>query len=197
MRSIRAGRGARHRHRDAGVLVIRCLVAEADDRPARLCRRWHIDPTSTDGKDAKKTKQIELSGWPYQSTGGAHLWVGCAWRRCGHRRRSPLLVRLARLDGINRCRGQARLDRYIGYYKPYATSHDELDRDTDVQDEVRNVARAVAAAVRALRAGKLASRTRNSSRLVRNSCVIKRVVDGQFSDLPRGWRPAGHNQPSI
>ena len=49
----------------------------------------------------------------------------------------------------------ARLDRYIGYYKPYATSHEELDRDTAVQDEVRNVARAVAVAVRDLRAGKL------------------------------------------
>ena len=24
----------------------------------------------------------------------------------------------------------AELDRYIGYWKPYATSHDELDADT-------------------------------------------------------------------
>ena len=50
---------------------------------------------------------------------------------------------------------QARLDRYIGYYKPYATSHDELDRDKDVQEEARNVARAVAKAVADLRAGRL------------------------------------------
>jgi len=50
---------------------------------------------------------------------------------------------------------QARLDRYIGYYKPYATSHDELDQDKNVQEEVRNVARAVANAVRELRAGRL------------------------------------------
>ncbi|MDQ3189418.1 MAG: NADPH-dependent FMN reductase, partial [Pseudomonadota bacterium] len=50
---------------------------------------------------------------------------------------------------------QARLDRYIGYYKPYATSHDELDQDKNTQEEVRNVARAVAVAVRELRAGKL------------------------------------------
>ena len=49
----------------------------------------------------------------------------------------------------------ARLDRYIGYYKPYATSHDELDRDLDVQEEVRNVARAVVQAVADIRAGKL------------------------------------------
>jgi len=51
----------------------------------------------------------------------------------------------------------SRLDRYIGYYEPYATSHDGLDKDTDVQEEVRNVARAVAVAVRDLRAGKLSN----------------------------------------
>jgi hypothetical protein len=51
----------------------------------------------------------------------------------------------------------ARLDRYIGYFEPYATSHDALDRDHDAQREVRNVARAVAIAVRELRAGKLSN----------------------------------------
>lgn len=56
---------------------------------------------------------------------------------------------------------QARLDRYIGYYKPYATSHNELDRDKDVQEEVRNVARAVAKAVRELRAGTLSQPDKN------------------------------------
>jgi len=34
----------------------------------------------------------------------------------------------------------SRLDRYIGYYKPYATSHAELDADQAVQEDVRNVA---------------------------------------------------------
>jgi hypothetical protein len=47
------------------------------------------------------------------------------------------------------------VDTYIGYYRPYATSHEELDRDTAVQEEVRNVARAVVNAVADLRAGKL------------------------------------------
>jgi hypothetical protein len=49
----------------------------------------------------------------------------------------------------------SRLDRFIGYYQPYATSHEELDRDKDVQEEVRNVARAVSVAVAELRAGRL------------------------------------------
>ena len=55
---------------------------------------------------------------------------------------------------------QARLDRYIGYYEPYATSHDALDRDEAVQEEARNVARAVARATRALRSGELQRRDR-------------------------------------
>jgi hypothetical protein len=36
----------------------------------------------------------------------------------------------------------AELDRYIGYWKPYASSHQELDADTAVQEEVRNAAHA-------------------------------------------------------
>jgi multimeric flavodoxin WrbA len=51
----------------------------------------------------------------------------------------------------------AELDRYIGYWKPYATSHDELDADLAVQEEVRNAARALLEAVLAKRAGKLVS----------------------------------------
>ena len=37
---------------------------------------------------------------------------------------------------------QGGIDRYIGYYGPYATSHDALDADTAVQDEVRAAAKA-------------------------------------------------------
>jgi hypothetical protein len=46
------------------------------------------------------------------------------------------------------------LERYIGYYQPYATSHDELDRDTAVQDEVRNAASSLVATVRDIRSGR-------------------------------------------
>ena len=50
---------------------------------------------------------------------------------------------------------QARLDRYIGYFEPYATSHATLDKDEKLQEETRNVARAVAKAVAELRTGRL------------------------------------------
>ena len=39
----------------------------------------------------------------------------------------------------------AELDRYVGYYEPYATSHDALDRDRAFQEETRNAARALVA----------------------------------------------------
>jgi hypothetical protein len=47
----------------------------------------------------------------------------------------------------------AELGRYIGYYQPYATSHEALDRDGALLDEVRNAARAVAERVRQLSSG--------------------------------------------
>lgn len=49
----------------------------------------------------------------------------------------------------------ATIDRYIGYYGPYATSHDALDKDEDVQEEVRNAARALINTIELMRAGEL------------------------------------------
>ena len=49
----------------------------------------------------------------------------------------------------------ALIDRYVGYLAPYATSHDDLDRDTDFQDDVRNAAKALVQAVKDRRSGKL------------------------------------------
>ncbi|MGA7210363.1 MAG: NADPH-dependent FMN reductase, partial [Pseudolabrys sp.] len=51
----------------------------------------------------------------------------------------------------------ALIDRYVGYLTPYATSHDDLDRDTDFQDDVRNAARSLLQAVKDRRSGKLES----------------------------------------
>ena len=55
----------------------------------------------------------------------------------------------------------SRLDRYIGYYGPYATSHEALDKDEGVQEEVRNVARSLAVAIGELRAGRLSQPDRS------------------------------------
>ena len=37
---------------------------------------------------------------------------------------------------------KALLDAYVGYYRPYATSHEDLDADTDFQKEVEAMRRA-------------------------------------------------------
>ena len=115
------------------------------------------DPTSTHGKKADEAKAIELKGWDYPK----HL-AGRAYGLVVHgdvagveslrRNLSDWLDWMGLLDAG----AQARLDRYLGYYGPYATSHDALDQDTGLQEEVRNVARAVARAVGALRAGRRA-----------------------------------------
>ena len=47
------------------------------------------------------------------------------------------------------------LGRYLGYFEPYATSHDELDKDVALQEEVRNAARSLVETVRQIRSGKL------------------------------------------
>jgi multimeric flavodoxin WrbA len=112
------------------------------------------DPTSTAGKDPEKAKALELKGWPYPK----HL-AGRVYGLIVHGDAAGAEnVRRALADwldwmGLISAGPAARLDRMIGYYEPYATSHESLDRDTAVQDETRNVARALAGAIAERRAG--------------------------------------------
>ena len=114
------------------------------------------DPTSTSGKKADKAKDLEMAGWDYPQ----HL-AGRAYGLIVHgdvagiegsrRSLSDWLDWMGFIDAG----AQARLDRYVGYYEPYATSHEALDQNTIVQEEARNVARAVAQAVVEVRSGRL------------------------------------------
>jgi multimeric flavodoxin WrbA len=116
----------------------------------------NTDPSSTDGKDAAKAKKIELDGWSYPK----HL-AGRVYGLVVHgdvSGASGLRGTLADwLDyiGLISCGGQSQIDRYIGYFEPYATSHDALDDDKPMVEETRNVARAVSNAIYALREGRL------------------------------------------
>jgi hypothetical protein len=145
-----------------GVLIVTpALVpggqpAEADDGPAGV-RRWR-QPRSDQHRrqGARKAKALELAGLGLSAApGGPRLRRGGAWRRGRHRRHAPRPERLAGLDGLIDAGPQARLDRYVGYYEPYATSHEVLDGDQPLQEEARNVGRAVAHTVQELRAGRL------------------------------------------
>ena len=114
------------------------------------------DPTSTGGKKAGKAKALEMAGWDYPQhlAGRAYGLVvhgDVAGIEGSRRSLSDWLDWMGFIDAG----AQARLDRYIGYFEPYATSHEALDRDQPMQEETRNVARAVAKAVLELRAGRL------------------------------------------
>jgi multimeric flavodoxin WrbA len=116
----------------------------------------NADPTSTSGKKAGKAKELEMAGWDYPKhlagrVYGLIVHGDVAGIEGSRRSLSDWLDWMGFIDAG----APARLDRYIGYYEPYATSHDALDRDDSVQEEARNVARAVASAVAELRAGRL------------------------------------------
>ncbi len=114
------------------------------------------DPTTTHGKHPDEAKALEEKGWDYPK----HL-AGRVYGVVVHGDVAGVeSVRRSLCDwldwmGLVDAGDEARLDRYIGYYRPYASSHEELDRDTGVQEEVRNVARAVVRGVTLLREGRL------------------------------------------
>jgi multimeric flavodoxin WrbA len=116
------------------------------------------DPTRTQGKDAKLAKEIELDGWPYEQQLKGRLFsvvVHGDVEGAENVRRS--LADWLRAIGLESAGATGELDRYIGYWGPYATSHAELDRDTAVQEEVRNAARTLLGAVLAQRDGRISA----------------------------------------
>lgn len=106
------------------------------------------DPTTTRGKTVAMAKALELAGWPYPR----HL-AGRRFALVVHgdvegaenvrRSLSDWLVSMK----LSSAGPDAEIDRYIGYWQPYATSHDALDRDQAVQDEVRLAAEQLVRAV--------------------------------------------------
>jgi multimeric flavodoxin WrbA len=114
------------------------------------------DPTSTHGKKVVEAKALERAGWPYPKhlagrVYGVFVHGDVAGTESVRRALSDWLDWMGLIDA-----GPfARIDRFIGYYEPYVDSHQALDRDTAVQEEVRNVARAVAKGVALRRKGKL------------------------------------------
>jgi multimeric flavodoxin WrbA len=114
------------------------------------------DPTTTHGKTVVEAKLIEQRGWDYpKHVAGRAYGVVVHGDVAGVESHRRNLTDWLDWMGLIDAGAAARLDRYIGYYGPYYNSHDTLDRDEDVQEEVRNVARSVVTAVADLRAGQL------------------------------------------
>jgi len=114
------------------------------------------DPTSTNGKDAKIAKEMELNGWPFPR----HL-EGRIFSLIVHGDSAGIdSLRDALTDWMRDMRlipagPYSVLDRYIGYFEPYATNHVALDKDEGMQAETRIASLALARTVRAKREGKL------------------------------------------
>ncbi|MBT9492906.1 MAG: flavodoxin family protein [Paucibacter sp.] len=114
------------------------------------------DPTTTHGKKVAEAKRIEQQGWDFPK----HL-AGRAYGLVVHGDVAGVEVHRRNLAdwldwmGLIGAGTASKLDRYIGYFEPYYNSHEALDEDKAVQEEARNVARAVVQAVKQLRAGQL------------------------------------------
>lgn len=120
------------------------------------------DPTTTRGKDAAAAKALELEGWDYPK----HL-AGRAFAVVAHADAAgPENLRRMLADwltdiGLVQAGPSGVHDTYIGYYRPYATSHQDLDADTAVFDEVRNAALSLVEMIRQIRSGAYQAPDRN------------------------------------
>ncbi|HEX9146369.1 MAG TPA: NAD(P)H-dependent oxidoreductase [Candidatus Binatia bacterium] len=114
------------------------------------------DPTSTGGKDPKRAKELELKGWHYpRHLAGRLFSVVVHGDTTGVENLRRMLTDWLTDMGLVSAGSSAIVGAYIGYYRPYATSHDELDKEKELQEEVRNAALSLVKAVRLLRRGKL------------------------------------------
>lgn len=113
------------------------------------------DPTTTHGKTPEEAKALELKGWHYPR----HL-AGRVFSIVVHGDAEGTdNVRQALHDWLSDMRlvpadEAAIFDRYIGYYQPYATSHEALDRDDALFEETRNAARILMQSIDEVRSGR-------------------------------------------
>jgi multimeric flavodoxin WrbA len=112
------------------------------------------DPTTTRGKDALRAKKIELDGWPYpKHLAGRAFAVLDHGDAAGIENLRRILCDWLHDMGLIQAGPSAAVDLMIGYYKPYATSHEDLDADEAVFAHVRNAATSLANLVTQIRSG--------------------------------------------
>ena len=113
------------------------------------------DQTTTHGKKVEEAKNLELAGWHYPRHLAGRVFsivvhgdtVGAETLR---RSLTDWLTDMKLVPAVS----PGGIDRYIGYYEPYATSHAALDHDTAVQADVRSAAKTLVEAVALSRAGR-------------------------------------------
>ncbi len=113
------------------------------------------DPTSTQGKTPELAKKLELAGWDYpKHLAGRAFSVVVHGDAAGVEHLGEMLRAWLTDMELIPAGPSPGLARYLGYYGPYATSHDDLDHDTALQTEVRNAALTLVETVRQIRSGR-------------------------------------------
>ena len=114
------------------------------------------DPTTTQGKNPEKAKEIELNGWDYPRhlEGRVFSLVVHGDTQGVDELKNALTSWLTEImlipSGV-----YGQIARYIGYYGTYAESHNELDKDHALWEEVQMASKSLAMNVTAERAKKL------------------------------------------
>ena len=110
------------------------------------------DPTSTQGKDPRLAKQLELDGWDYpRHLAGRAFSVVVHGDAAGVENLRRMLVDWLTDMHLVAAGPSSQLDRYVGYYQSYAASHAAFDEDAALHEEIRNAARALAMKIRSIR----------------------------------------------
>jgi multimeric flavodoxin WrbA len=117
------------------------------------------DFTSTGGKDPARAKVLELEGldgqgWHYpKHLAGRAFAVVAHGDAAGPETLRRMLVDWLTDIGMVQAGPMAALDTWIGWYRPYATSHDDLDADPELFTQVANAAHSLAHLVAQMRTG--------------------------------------------
>ena len=117
----------------------------------RECRARHwvappdIGTSSTHGKKPEEAKALELKGWAYpRHLAGRHFGVVTHGDSIGAETMRRSLVDWLTDMSLISAGGMAETDGYIGYQEPYATSHQALDEDDGIQQDVCSAATTLA-----------------------------------------------------
>jgi multimeric flavodoxin WrbA len=112
------------------------------------------DPTTTHGKDPAAAKALELAGWDYpKHLAGRAFAVVTHADAAGPENLRRMLADWLSDIGLIQAGPSGVHDTFIGYYRPYAASHADLDADPAVFGEVANAARSLVEMVRLIRTG--------------------------------------------
>lgn len=112
------------------------------------------DPTSTHGKNAAEAKRIELDGWSYpKHLAGRAFSVIAHGDSVGAEDVRRILTNWLLDMHLVQAGYSSSHSQYIGYLKPYATSHEDLDKEEGFFKNVENAALSLIQQIKFIRDG--------------------------------------------